>query len=54
MDSVLSLEGSPITEREWGRRVEGKHVPNTSAELFLKKGLGTLSFQHKSYVDLAI
>ncbi len=53
VDSVLSLEGSPAGERGWGRRVEGKHVPNTNAELFLKKGLGILSSQHKSYLDLS-
>ncbi len=53
VDSVLSLEGSPAAERGWGRRVEGKHMPNTNAELFLKKGLGILSSQHKSYLDLS-
>ncbi|DBA92593.1 hypothetical protein WJX77_006764 [Trebouxia sp. C0004] len=53
VDSVLSLEGSPAGARGWGRRVEGKHMPNTNAELFLKKGLGILSSQHKSYLDLS-
>ncbi|KAA6417714.1 MAG: hypothetical protein FRX49_12300 [Trebouxia sp. A1-2] len=53
VDSVLSLEGSLAGERGWGRRVEGKHMPNTNAEQFLKKGLGILSSQHKSYLDLS-
>ncbi len=53
VDSVLSLEGSPAGEQGWGRRVDRKHMPNTNAELFLKKGLGILSSQHKSYLDLS-
>ncbi len=53
VDSVLSLEGSSAAERVWGRRVSGKHMANTGAELFLKKGLGILSSQHKSYLDLS-
>ena len=53
MDSVLSLEGSPAAEREWGQRIKGKHVPHTNAELYLKKGLGVSSSQHKSHLNLS-